>query len=130
LPTRDDRGLDAATSGHLGESPYYTIADTETGVVRTVPGGGHLHGGGGCGAGERIRALGVDTVLCAGAGRSALAALDQAGIAVLVCDGATVRDALDAARRGDTRRLTARDACGGHGGCHGSVEQSIGSSAS
>ena len=74
VPTRDDRGLDAETFGHVGGAPYYTVADTDTGKLLAIRGGhehGHGHGHEGCGPGARIRSLDVDTVVCTDIGRRA-----------------------------------------------------------
>jgi predicted Fe-Mo cluster-binding NifX family protein len=131
VPTRDDRGLDAEPFGHVGGAPFYTIVDTDREDVRTVQreghghdhehghGHGHGHGGGGCGPGERIRALDVDTVVCTDIGRRAMASLEAAGISVLVSNGKTVGEILDAVRNGDLKLLSPDEACAGHGARHG-----------
>ncbi|MBZ0267378.1 NifB/NifX family molybdenum-iron cluster-binding protein [bacterium] len=120
MPTSDRRGLEAATYGHVGGAPYYTIVDTETGDLRTVGRGDHEHRGDECGPGTRIRSLDVDTVVCSDIGRHAMACLGAAGISVLVSDAGTVEQVLAAARRGDLRPLSPDEACAGHGARHGS----------
>jgi predicted Fe-Mo cluster-binding NifX family protein len=119
VPTRNDGGLDAETYGHVGGAPYYTVADTDSGQVRTFPRGRHAHAPEECGPGARIRSLGADTVVCNDIGRRAMAALEGAGITVLFSEGKTVREILEAAVAGSLRTLTADDVCAGHGAHHG-----------
>jgi predicted Fe-Mo cluster-binding NifX family protein len=59
-------------------------------------------------------------------GHGARAALESAGVQVLVAEGERVSEIVEALRRGDLRRLSPDQACGGHqhgrmegqGGCH------------
>jgi predicted Fe-Mo cluster-binding NifX family protein len=121
IPTADDRGLEAAPTGHPGGAPYYTLVDTETGKIRTVQRGGHgaARGVGECGSGATLRALGVQTIVCRDVGRRAMASLEAAGVTVMVSDGRTVAEILAAAREGRLRTLTADEVCAGHGARHG-----------
>jgi predicted Fe-Mo cluster-binding NifX family protein len=120
VPTRDDRGLDAATFGHVGGAPYYTVADTDNGTVQTYRRAGSGADRDRCGPGARIRALGIDTVVCSDIGRRVMSAFEGEGITVLFSEGKTVREILGAAREGDLRVISADEICAGHGARHGS----------
>ena len=119
VPTKDERALEAETFGHVGGAPYYTIADTDSGYVQTVPAGHHDHESGECGPGAQMRALDIDTVVCGHIGRRAMASLEAAGITVFVSDAGTVREVLADARNGGLRAISAAEACAGHGARHG-----------
>jgi predicted Fe-Mo cluster-binding NifX family protein len=118
VPTGDDRGLESEAFGHVGGAPYYTIADTDSLQVEVVRAGRHGHGEGECGPAARIRALGIDTLVCTDIGRRALASLEEAGITVLVSDRRTVGEILAAARDGTLHALSADEICAGHGARH------------
>jgi predicted Fe-Mo cluster-binding NifX family protein len=66
---------------------------------------------------DRLKAHDVDVVVCNGVGRRAFAALQEAGIDVLVPEHATVADIVSAMRAGEIRRLSTEEVCGG--GRHG-----------
>jgi predicted Fe-Mo cluster-binding NifX family protein len=115
IPTEGDEGLAAAVAGHLGRAPFLTLVDTDSGEVdvrKSAP-----HGGGGsCSPVAALASAAVEALVCQGAGRRAVAALEAAGIRVLVTSALRVEDAAVAAREGRLRALGGRDACGGHHG--------------
>jgi predicted Fe-Mo cluster-binding NifX family protein len=116
IPTHGDEGLLATVAGHLGRAPFLTLVDTETGevaVLANVP-----HGEGHCSPTRPLEGRGVEAILCSGVGRRAVAALEGAGIRVLVTQAARVEEAVLALRNGDVRVLGVEEACSGqhHGG--------------
>ena len=117
IPTHGDEGLEAAVAGHLGRAPFLTLVDTESGEVAVLANA--PHGEGHCHPARPLEGRGVEAVLCSGAGGRALAALQEAGIQVLVTDARRVDEAVGALHAGAVRPLDVREACGGHadGGC-------------
>lgn len=119
IPTVDDGGLEARISDHLGSAPFYTLVDSETGMLKTVRnthhGHGHGHRHGACRALDQIGPDDCDAVACRGLGRGAMASLGRSGLKVFVADGAKVSDVVEAARNGALRRPTKDEIlCGGH----------------
>jgi predicted Fe-Mo cluster-binding NifX family protein len=112
IPTESDEGLAAAVAGHLGRAPFLTLVDTDSGEVAVLANA--PHGEGSCAPAQPLAGRGVDAVVCPGAGRRAVAALQAAGIRVLLTSAPRVDEALAAVRRGGLRALTAEEACGGH----------------
>lgn len=107
-------------AGHLGRAPFLTVVDTDGGEVAVLENA--PHDGGHCHPTAVIDGRGVDAILCSGVGRRAVAALEGAGIRVLVTQAQRVDEAVEALRRGAARALGASEACGGHheggGHCH------------
>ena len=83
IPTVDDRGLEARISEHFGSAPFYTLVDTETGRLETLPnshpghGSGQAHARGACRALATIGPHNCDAVVCRGMGRGAMATLES-----------------------------------------------------
>jgi predicted Fe-Mo cluster-binding NifX family protein len=114
IPTHGDEGLGATVAGHLGRAPFLTLVDTDTGEVTVLDNA--PHGGGACRPAEPLAGRGVDAVVCARTGARALAALQAAGIQVLVTRAQHVDEAVAAVRRGALPVLGPSQACAGHGG--------------
>ena len=100
IPTVDDRGLDSQPSDHFGSAPYFTVVDTKSGECSSVTNGGHGHGGS-CTPLALLGPARVEAVACRGMGHGARAALESAGIQVLVAEGASVSEVVEASRRGN-----------------------------
>lgn len=115
---------DSPLEPHFGHARWFLIYDTEfaawNAVENTPPAGGR---GAGMAAAGRVRELAVQVVVTGRMGPHPRAVLDAAGIAVLRAVEGTVREALDAYRRGELEELKAspEDRCrhweksGGHG---------------
>lgn len=121
IPTVDDDGLEARISDHFGSSPFYTVVDSDTGMLKTVRNIQHGHGHGQGHRHGACRALGqigpddCEAVACRGLGRGAMASLGRSGLKVYVADGEKVSDVVDAARSGSLRRPSKDEIlCGGH----------------
>jgi predicted Fe-Mo cluster-binding NifX family protein len=120
IPTEDTNGSGAALSGHFGRAPYYSLADTETGVVVAVVNPSVSHGHGECvPASEAFGEGGFDAVVCQGIGRGAVARLAASGIPVYVHDGPDVAAAMEAFRNRTVHVAGVDDGCSGSGGCGG-----------
>jgi len=114
IPTDGDEGLEAAVAGHWGRAPYLTLVDTESGEVSILANA--PHGEGHCHPTGPLEGRGVEAILCSGVGRRAVAALEAAGIRVLVTRADRVDAAVEALRTGAVRVLELNEACGGHHG--------------
>jgi predicted Fe-Mo cluster-binding NifX family protein len=114
IPTHGDEGLEAAVAGHWGRAPFLTLVDTESGEVSVLANA--PHGEGHCAPTGPLEGRGVEAILCSGVGRRAVAALEEAGIRVLVTQAERVDNAVEALRTGAVRVLGASEACGGHHG--------------
>jgi predicted Fe-Mo cluster-binding NifX family protein len=114
IPTQGDEGLEAAVAGHWGRAPFLTLVDTDSGEVAVLA--NTPHGEGHCHPTGPLEGRGVEAILCSGVGRRAVAALEEAGIRVLVTQAERVDAAVEELRTGAVRVLGASAACGGHPG--------------
>lgn len=121
MPTINERGLTARLSPHFGSAPYHTLIESDSGEMSVLLNEHARHEHGRCQPAKGLEGRDVHAVVCRGLGRRALAALNGAGIEVLVTDGWTVAEALDAFREGRLAALSPDAACGGgrHGHGHG-----------
>ena len=120
IPTHGDEGLRAEVAGHLGRAPFLTLVDTESGELAVIPNAPHQNGQ--CQPTAPLEGRGVDAIVCSGVGRRALAAIETAGMRVLMARASRVDEVLESLRLGAVRELSAQEACGGHqdaDGCHG-----------
>lgn len=115
FPTDNNHGLESRLAGHFGSAPFYTIRDTDTGTLESVPNRGHAQAHGQCSPADRLSPLGVDTIVCGGIGKRALARLKQGGVTVYVSNGGTVADALAEYEGGKLREPSVDEVCGGRG---------------
>ena len=113
IPTDGPGGLDDRVGEHFGRVPAYTMVDTETGDVRVVENTSEHAGGVGLPA-EILANLGIDVLLCQGAGRRALQILSEKGIQVCVGVSGTVREAVDAWKTNALTPAGEGDACQQH----------------
>jgi predicted Fe-Mo cluster-binding NifX family protein len=120
IPTHGDEGLRAEVAGHLGRAPFLTLVDTQSGELAVIPNAPHRDGR--CQPAAPLEGRGVEAIVCSGVGRRALAAIETAGIRVLVARASRVDEVLQSFRAGAVREISAEEACGGHhdgDGCHG-----------
>ncbi len=113
IPSAGAGGLDDHVGEHFGRVPSYTIFDTETGDVDVVENSSEHAGGSGLPA-DILTGLGIDVLLCQGAGRRALSILEEKGIEVCVGISGSVRQAVDDWKTGKLTGATASDACQRH----------------
>jgi len=113
VPTAGPGGLDDRVGEHFGRVPTYTIVDTDSGGVEIVDNTSEHAGGRGLPA-DILAGLGIDVLLCQGAGRRALGILANKGIEVCVGITGNVRDAVEAWNGGRLTRASGDDACQRH----------------
>jgi predicted Fe-Mo cluster-binding NifX family protein len=110
IPTDDAEGLDARVSRQLGSAPFLTLVDTEDdscSVLRNPE-----HGNRSCTAAAPLEGTDVETLVCRGAGKRAVASLHRAGIRVMLTTARSVHDAVQVARDGGLRELSVAEARG------------------
>lgn len=113
IPTAGRGGLDDHVGEHFGRVPTYTIVDTDSGDVNVVDNTSEHAGGRGLPA-DILAGLGIDVLLCQGAGRRALSILTDKGIEVCVGISGNVRGAVETWKGGTLARANDGDACQRH----------------
>lgn len=118
VPTTDDSGLSAPRSDHFGRAPYYTIVDTETDDVDTIP-NRSSHRGGSALPPDYVAEHDVDAVLVDHVGKRGMKRFDAHGIDVYQTPSGTVEDLVSLFEAGDVTEFGLEDAHGhGHGHDH------------
>ena len=117
FPTGTNQGLSALLYGHFGSAPFFTLADTETGILEIRDNQGQVHVHGACHPVGALEGLGIQAVVCGGMGLRALQKLEEAGIEVYRSGALTVEEALREIGEGKAERLSAEGACAQHKGC-------------
>lgn len=113
VPTAGRGGLEDAVGEHFGRVPTYTIFDTETQGVNVVDNTSEHAGGTGLPA-DILSKLGIDVLLCRGAGRRAFVILGENGIEVCVGVNGTAGEAIEAWKAGNLVSASDKDACQQH----------------
>lgn len=113
--------LDSPVDPRFGRSPYYVLVDTETMEYEAVPNTSmNAPSGAGIGAAQVVARRGVDAVLTGSAGPNATQVLSQSGIEILTGAQGTVRQVVDAFKKGELKASTQTGYVGyGRGGGRG-----------
>lgn len=119
IPVQEDVGFDSPVYSHFGSAPMFLLVDTEDGTITTLVNHNEHHAHGMCQPLAALAGHPVEAIVVGGIGRGALMKLEAGGIKVYMGEVATVSDAVLGLKAGTLRRVTAEDACGGHGGGHG-----------
>lgn len=113
VPTAGRGGLEDSVGEHFGRVPTYTIVDTETQAVDIIDNTSEHAGGMGLPA-DILASLGIDVLLCKGAGRRAIDILAGKGIEVCIGVGGTAGEAVSTWEKGTLTRASGDDACQQH----------------
>jgi len=113
VPTAGRGGLEDSVGEHFGRVPTFTIFDTETRKVSVVDNTSEHAGGRGLPA-DILSKLGIDVMLCKGAGRRALGIFGEKGIEVCIGVDGTAGDAIYAWKSGAISSASETDACQQH----------------
>ena len=113
VPSMGNKGLEDMVGQHFGRVPTYTIWDSETENVEVVSNTSEHMGGIGLPP-ELMNAHKVDIMLCSGLGQRAVQMFENFGIMVYVGAMGTVKDAIEAWKRGELQEVTDETACQVH----------------
>jgi predicted Fe-Mo cluster-binding NifX family protein len=113
VPTTDDGGLSARLSPHFGRAPWFTLVDSRTGRVETLPNATARHEHGACRPLDALRDRSPDALVCRGIGRRAFDRCRELGIGVFLADAFDVTEALHAYDEGRVKAVTPDSACRG-----------------
>jgi len=113
IPTATSGGLNDLVGEHFGRVPTYTIYDSETQEARIIGNTSEHAGGSGLPA-DILANLGIDVLLCKGAGRRAIDILAGHGIQVCIGVSGTAGDAVNAWKTGALSSASSDDACQQH----------------
>ena len=113
IPTMGENGLDNLVGEHFGRVPTYTIVNLETNEVKVIPNTSEHAGGYGYPP-EIMAREGVDAMVCRGLGRRAISMFEQLGIEVYIGASGTVKDAVEAFKKGTLKKASEDDACAKH----------------
>ncbi|MBN2334541.1 DUF5320 family protein [Candidatus Bathyarchaeota archaeon] len=96
--------LDSQVDPRFGRSPYYVLIDTETMAFESLPNASmNAPSGAGIGAAQVVAGRGVEAVLTGSAGPNAYQVLSMANIEIVTGAQGTVRQAVEAFRRGELK---------------------------
>jgi len=94
--------LDAQVDPRFGRCPYFVIVDSETMEFEAIPNtAAGAVGGAGIQAAQTVASKGVKAVVTGNVGPNAFQALSTAGINIVVGAFGTVREAVEAYKRGE-----------------------------
>ncbi|MHA1799981.1 MAG: NifB/NifX family molybdenum-iron cluster-binding protein [Candidatus Helarchaeota archaeon] len=113
FPTEGNKGLDDFIGEHFGRVPYFTLYDTEKDVVKVIDNRSEHRGGQGL-PGEILSDLGINVLICRGAGRRALQIFIANGISVYFGATGKVKDALEAWKNNKLKLAAEGDHCQEH----------------
>ncbi|MBC7128122.1 MAG: NifB/NifX family molybdenum-iron cluster-binding protein [Thermoplasmatales archaeon] len=118
FPTLGNRGLEEQIGEHFGRVPTYTIFDLDNNEIKIVP-NSSTHMGGLLSPPEILAREGVKIIICKGLGRKAIERFRSNGIEVYSAgDALNVKEAIDAFKKGNLRKISFEEACHGRSNHH------------
>jgi predicted Fe-Mo cluster-binding NifX family protein len=119
IPVNDVRGLDGEPYGHFGSAERFMLVDSDSMETQIVDNGDHGHAHGTCQPLRGLAGQKLDAIIVGGIGARAVERLNEAGIRVYRSTAGTVRDNVEALKKGALEELNADNSCGHHGHGHG-----------
>jgi len=113
FPTDGNKGLEDQIGQHFGRVPYFTLYDTDTKEVKVIDNMSEHTGGRGL-PGDILSSLGINALICRGAGRKALQIFGANGISVYFGATGKVQNALKAWQNNQLQLAMEGDACQEH----------------
>lgn len=113
IPTMGEGGPESLVGDHFGRVPNYTIVELDTNEVKIIPNTSHHMGGQGYPP-ELMKREGVSVMVCKDIGMRAIGMFEEFGIEVYIGATGTVKDAVDAFKKGLLQKATRDDACREH----------------
>jgi predicted Fe-Mo cluster-binding NifX family protein len=117
IPTTTNEGKEALVHEHFGSAQFFTLCDTETGMVEVIANSDQQHAHGMCQPLSIFADRHIDAVLCGGMGVRAVQKLNQSGIRAYRAIPGTVAEVLEQFAGGRLAEITVENACNHHG-CH------------
>lgn len=114
IPTADELGLEARVHGHFGSAPFFTLVDVGGDNLKIIANHNDHGSHGACTPLGRLAEEDYDVFIVAGMGRRAVGAIQAAGRRVLLAQGGTVQENLDALEAGKLQEMDPGSACQGH----------------
>jgi len=113
IPVLNDQGVESKTADHFGRSPYFTIINTETNQVKTIPNNSEHTGGTGKPP-ELLKKQDVDTIVCSNLGPKAIQLCEKKDIEVYVGAKENVKKTIEAWKQNKLNQATNQNACENH----------------
>ena len=117
VPTIGNKGMGEEIYGHFGSAPFFTVVDTETGMVEVIDNKNQHHDHGSCHPMMALTGKEIEAVVTGGMGKRAIEMLNAANVKVYLACGNTVDQVVKEFNSGRLTELTPDTACAGHG-CH------------
>jgi predicted Fe-Mo cluster-binding NifX family protein len=115
IPIESDKGLDSPVCEHFGSAPAFMMVDTDTEACRVILNRNDHHAHGMCMPITMLEGESVDGILTVGIGMGALNRLAASNIQVFLAEHTTVKQCIDAFKKGDLKAMQPGMACRGHG---------------
>jgi predicted Fe-Mo cluster-binding NifX family protein len=107
----DKAGMKGHIHGHFGSAPYFTIVDTDTGLVEILDNTNQHHAHGTCQPLGSISGKGVNAVISSAMGTRVVQGLNLAKIRAYKTSAATVQEAIDTFNNGILEAFSVSTAC-------------------
>lgn len=117
FPVMDDKGLEGLLADHFGRATIYTIYDTEGKTLQSII-NQSTHFGGRLAPPTFLKENGVQTLICKGLGRKAIALFEEFGIEIFITESNFVKDALESYKKGELQKASEADGCAGREHSH------------
>lgn len=118
IPVNDIRGLDGEPYGHFGSAGRFLFVDSDTWDTQVIDNGDQHHAHGMCQPLQGLAGQRVDAIIVGGIGARAVERLNEAGIRVYRSTAGTVRNNVEALKKGTLEELNPDNSCGRHGHGH------------
>ncbi len=114
FPVETLQGMDSEVYGHFGSAPGFVIVDTDANTLEEIRNGDQHHAHGMCQPLASLQKGNFDAIVVGGIGMGALNKLRAAGKRVYRTGLATIKDTVQAFRKGELIEVTPDMACAGH----------------
>jgi predicted Fe-Mo cluster-binding NifX family protein len=111
IPVETDNGLESQVAQHFGQASLYAIVDSETKDVKVIPNESNHRGGKKAPPTWLKEDIGIDVLICTGAGSRAIGLFEEIGIPVYFGTLATVGEMLREHAKGTLQLATPADGC-------------------
>jgi predicted Fe-Mo cluster-binding NifX family protein len=114
IPATKNKGIESPVSPHFGSAAFFVIVDSDTLGCEAVTNVNQHHAHGMCQPLASLQKENFDAIVVGGIGMGALNKLRAAGKRVYRTGLATIKDTVEAFRKGELIEVTPDMACAGH----------------